>query len=98
MPEGTHRNLLDGRGGHQMKSAIRGQSQCDSALSRFEFVGAAGGELSVKVNIAGCVRSKNARGVHSRKLNVARRPDVRAHQVALNVADRDLTAAGFEID
>src|SRR2546425_7413469 len=81
-----------------MKATIRRQLQADRAATGFEFVGSPGSKLAIEENVTRGVRSKHARSVDARQLNVARGPNVRAHQITLNIADTDLPASSFKID
>src|SRR6266446_1123347 len=52
VPKLTHLNLLSRRGSHQVKSAIRRQTEGDRAAAGLELIGSARGKITVKVDIA----------------------------------------------
>src|SRR3989440_3121431 len=85
IPEWAHLDLFRRGSRHQTKTAIRRKTQSDISLARFELVRAAGCELAVKENIAGGVGSEHAPCIDAGQNDIARSPDVRAHQIALNV-------------
>src|SRR5260221_7913269 len=71
VPESTQRDFLDGRSRHQMKPTVGRELQSDIPLAGLEFIGAARGEFSVKENVAGRVRGKNAGRINPRQSDVA---------------------------
>src|SRR5205814_5156864 len=87
VPEWAHLDLFRRGRRHQTKTTIRRKTQSDISLTRFELVRTAGSELAVKENIAGGVSGKHAAGIDACQNNIARSPDVRAHQITLNVVD-----------
>src|SRR3989440_7738668 len=98
VPEWAHLDLFGGGSRHQTKTTVRRKTQSDISLTRFELVRAAGCELAVKENVAGGVGGEHASRIDACQNDIARSPDVRAHQITLNVIDGNLTAARFEID
>lgn len=98
MPEFTHLNFLSSRRrGHQMKSAIRRQTQRDRAAAGLELIGSSGGKVAVEIDVAGRVRGVHSRGADSGERDVAGGRDVRAEQFTLNIANSDLAAASLQI-